>query len=271
MQKIIIEPGRRAQDYWLDLWRYRELLFILAWRNISVRYKQTAIGVAWALLRPAMVMFAFLFFRRMAGIETKGPPEPLLLMAAVLPWQFFATAVQDASLSLVGGADLMSKVYFPRLILPSASIVTSMADFFVSLALLVGLMGWYGGASGLRILWLPAFIVLLILASLGIGLLLATLSVKYRDVRHVVPFFVQFSVFVSPVGFSTGDVPAQWRPLYILNPLVGAIDGFRWSIVGAPLELDWSAVAASILIATAALAGGISYFRATENQFTDVI
>lgn len=271
MQKIIIEPGRQARNYWIDLWRYRELLFILAWRNISVRYKQTSIGVAWALLRPAMVMLAFIFFRRMAGIQTQGPPEPLLVMAAVLPWQFFSTAVQDASASLVGAADLISKVYFPRLLLPCAAIVTSFADFFVSLALLVLLMIWYGQPPSWRILALPAFAVLLFLSSLGLGLLLATLTVKYRDVRHVVPFFIQFGVFVSPIGFSTSDVPARWRPLYMLNPLVGAIDGFRWSIIGEPLTFDWPAITISIAVTIASLWSGVAYFRAMENQFADIV
>lgn len=271
MQIIVIEPGRRARNYWRDFWRYRELLFILAWRNISVRYKQTAIGVAWALLRPAMVMMAFLFFRRMAGIQAVGPPEPMLVMAAVLPWQFFSTAVQDASNSLVGGADLISKVYFPRLILPCASVVTSFADFFVSLSMLLFLMAWYGCAPGWRLLWLPGFAALLFLNSLGLGLLLATLSVKFRDVRHVVPFFIQFGVLVSPVGFSTSDVPELWRPLYMLNPLVGAIEGFRWSIIGAPVEIEWGAVAISVAVMAGSLWGGITYFRAMENQFTDVI
>lgn len=271
METIIIEPHRKARHYWRDLWRYRELLFILAWRNISVRYKQTAIGVAWAIFRPAMVMLAFLFFRRMAGIQNEGPPAPLLVLAAVLPWQFFSTAVSDASISLVGGADLISKVYFPRLILPCASVVTSFADFFVSLALLLLLMIWYGGAPGWRILALPGFAGLLALNSLGLGLLLATLSVKFRDVRHVVPFFIQFGVLVSPVGFSTNDVPEAWRPIYILNPLVGAIDGFRWSILGAPVALDWAAVVISATIGVASLWSGVVYFRATESQFTDVI
>lgn len=271
MQKIIIEPGRRAQNYWVDLWRFRELLVILAWRNISVRYKETVIGVAWALLRPAMVMFAFLFFRRMAGMQTQGPPEPLLIMAAVLPWQFFSTAVQDASTSLVGAADLISKVYFPRLILPCASVVTSFADFLVSLVLLIILMAWSGFAPSWRIALVPGFVILLVLNALGLGLLLATLSVKYRDVRHVVPFFIQFGVFVSPIGFSTSDVPAPWRPVYMLNPLVGAIDGFRWAIIGGPLEFDWPATVISAAVAAASLWVGIAYFRNTESQFADVV
>lgn len=269
--KTIIEPGRAARNYWRDLWRFRELLYILAWRDIAVRYKQTALGVGWALARPVMVMFAFLFFRHMVGLNTQGAPEPMLVIAGVLPWQFFSSALSDASTSLVGNANLISKVYFPRLIIPCASVLTSFADFAVSLLLVLALMLWYGGASLSRLAFLPIFSLQLFALALGLGLLLAALNVKYRDFRYVAPFIVQFGIFVSPVGFSTADVPEGWRLLYALNPLAGAIDGFRWSILGDVAAIDWRVLAISLILTAATLAAGVRYFRRVENHFADVI
>lgn len=269
--KTIIEPGRTAHNYWRDLWRFRELLYILAWRDIAVRYKQTVLGVGWALARPVMVMFAFLFFRHMVGLSTPGAPEPMLVIAGVMPWQFFSSALSDSSMSLVGNANLISKVYFPRLIIPCASVLTSLADFAVSLVLVLALMLWYGGLSQSRLALLPLFSLQLVALALGLGLLLAALNVKYRDFRYVAPFIVQFGVFVSPVGFSTADVPERWRLLYGLNPLAGAIDGFRWSILGEAAMIDGRVLALSSLMTVAILAAGARYFRRVENHFADVV
>ena len=230
--QLILEPGGAAKHYWRDLWRYRDLLYFLAWRDIAVRYKQTAIGVVWALLRPALTMLVFVAFRRLAGFERGSVPEPILVFAAVLPWQFFATALSESSGSLIGNVNLISKVYFPRLIIPSATVVTALVDFAVTLALLAALMLWYGFAPGWQLLLLPLFVLLVFGLSIGLGLLLAALNVEYRDFRYVVPFIVQFGLFISPVAFTTAAVPERWRALYSLNPLVGIIDGFRWSILG---------------------------------------
>ena len=227
--KLVIEPGMASAHYWRDLWRYRELLYFLAWRDLVVRYKQTAIGIAWVLLRPALTMVVFVAFRRMVGVPPANVPEPILVFAAILPWQFFSTALVDASGSLVGNANLLSKVYFPRLIIPGAAVVTAVVDFLVTLALLAVLMAWYGMAPTGSLFLLPVFVLLSVGLSLGFGLLLAALNVKYRDFRYVVPFVVQMGLFVSPVAFTTADVPPDWRRVYALNPMVGIIDGFRWS------------------------------------------
>jgi len=269
--KIIIEPGQSAKNYWLDLWRYRELLYIFAWRDISVRYKQTALGVAWALVRPLLTMAAFVFFRRMAGLHPGAIPDPILVYAGVLPWQFFSTALAESSSSVIGNANLISKVYFPRLLVPCASVATSFADFLVSLALLFVMMAWYGFAPGWPLVFLPLFVLLILALSLGLGLLLAALNVEYRDIRYIVPFFLQFGVFISPVAFSTHDVPAEWRLVYGLNPMVGAIDGFRWSLLGDAFTPDWSLLFFSGAFTSAAVWAGVVYFRRMENKFADVI
>lgn len=269
--KIVIEPGRTAAHYWRDLWRYRELMSFLAWRDIAVRYKQTAIGVAWAILRPALTLLVFVAFRRMAGLQQSAVPDVVLVLAAVLPWQFFASALSESSASLIGNTGLISKVYFPRLIIPIAAIATAFADFLVTLVLLAVLMAWYGVAPDVRLLALPAFMLLAGLLSLGLGLLLAALSVTYRDFRYVVPFVVQMGLFVSPVAFATSQVPERWRALYALNPLAGIIDGFRWSILGGRTPLDPRFLVSSVLIALVALALGTWYFRKMERSFADAI
>ena len=210
--KIVIEPGRAAAHYWRDLWRYRELMSFLAWRDITVRYKQTAIGIVWAILRPALTMAVFVAFRRMAGLQQDAAvPDAVLVLAAVLPWQFFASALSESSTSLIGNTGLISKVYFPRLIIPISAIAAAFVDFLVTLVLLAVLMAWYGVAPDLRLLALPAFVLLAGGLSLGFGLLLAALTVTYRDFRYVVPFVVQLTLFVSPVAFATSQVPGRWR------------------------------------------------------------
>jgi lipopolysaccharide transport system permease protein len=246
-------------------------MYFLAWRDIVVRYKQTAIGVAWALLRPAATMLVFIAFRRLAGIQSGTAPEPLLVFAAVLPWQFFSTALTESSSSLIGNANLISKVYFPRLIIPAAAVATALVDFAITLGLLAGLMLWYGVAPGWALLALPAFVVLAFALALGVGVWLAALNVEYRDFRYIVPFVVQFGLFVSPVAFTLSTVPEQWRALYALNPMVGIIEGFRWSILGNGTALHLEAVALSTIVTSAALFLGVWYFRRMERSFADVI
>ena len=269
--KVIIEPGRLAKNYWRDIWQYRELMYFLAWRDIAVRYKQTVIGVAWALIRPALTMVVFVAFRRMVGIPAGGVPEPILVFAAVLPWQFFSSALSDTSGSLVGNANLISKVYFPRLIIPFAAAVTSLVDFLVTFAVLGILMLWYNFMPSWQILFLPVFILLTFGLSVGFGLFLATLNVEYRDFRYVIPFIVQFGLFISPIAFTTEDVPEKWLSIYLLNPMVGIIDGFRWSVLGGHAPLNLIAVIISLAMTILLLLVGVWYFRRMERGFADVI
>ena len=253
VDELIIAPGHAERNYWRDLWRFRELLYFLAQRDLLVRYKQTVIGVAWALLRPALTMLVFVVF------------------AAVLPWQFFSTALSEASTSLIGNANLISKVYFPRLLVPASAVVTSLVDFAVTLGLLAVLMLGYRFLPGWQILALPILVVLTFALSAGTGLLLAALNVKYRDFRYVVPFIVQVGLFVSPIAIETSKVPARWRLWYSLNPMVGIIDGFRWAILGGRTPLDPGASALSVAMTGAFLVLGVWYFRRTERSFADVI
>lgn len=269
--KLVIEPGLAAKYYWRDLWYYRELMYFLAWRDLSVRYKQTAIGILWALIRPAITMLVFVAFRRLVGVPPGDVPEPLLVFAAVLPWQFFSSALSESSASLVGNASLISKVYFPRLLIPTAAVATAFADFLITLGLLALLMLWYGVAPGWSTLALPLFAALAAGLALGLGLLLAALNVKYRDFRYIVPFLIQVGLFVSPIAFTTARMPARWKAAYMLNPLVGIIDGFRWSILGDLLPLDSRAVAISAVVTVLSLWFGVWYFRRVERSFADVI
>jgi lipopolysaccharide transport system permease protein len=269
--KLVIEPGRAARNYWGDLWRYRELMVILAWRDLAVRYKQTAIGVAWALIRPGLTMLVFVVFRRLVGIEPGSVPEPILVLAAVLPWQFFSAALSESSGSLVGNANLISKIYFPRLLIPCAAVVTSMVDFLITLGMLALLMLWYGFLPGWQLLALPLFVLLTFGLSVGLGLFFAALNVEYRDFRYVVPFIVQFGLFISPIAFTTANVPERWRALYALNPMVGIIDGFRWSVLAGHAPLDLPSVAISCAVTVSVLLLGVWYFRRMERSFADVI
>src|SRR3989475_4893468 len=269
---IIIEAGRTEKNYWADLWRYRELFWILAWRDVSVRYKQTIIGAAWAVVRPFLTMVVFtVIFGRIAALPSGGAPYALMVFAAMLPWSLFSTALGEASNSLIGNERLISKVYFPRLIIPSATVVTAFVDFLISFVILLVLMGYYHVVPSWYILLLPLFIVMALLASLGPGLWITALNVKYRDFRYVIPFLVQFGLYVSPVGFSSSVVPEKWRLLYSLNPLVGVIDGFRWSILGAASPIYWPSFASSIAIVSGFLCLGIRKFRQTEKTFADLI
>lgn len=280
--ELILEPGRAEKNYWRDLWLYRELFIILAWRDITVRYKQTVIGVAWAVLRPLLTTIIFtLVFSKIAKMSAPGNvPYALLVMAANLPWQFFATSMSEASSSLIGNANLISKIYFPRLIVPAGSVITSFVDFLITLGLMALLMLWYQFVPDWRLLLLPAFMLLAFGASIGIGLWLCALNVEYRDFRYIVPFVVQFGFFLSPVGYSSTRVPAVWqwhgvdvpaRLLYSLNPMVGVIDGFRWCLLRGQSVLDPASVLASGLITLMLCVGGIWYFRKMERTFADVI
>jgi lipopolysaccharide transport system permease protein len=268
---LILEPGRADRHYWRDLWRYRELLYFLAWRDLAVRYKQTAIGVAWAIVRPALTMAVFIVFRRFMGIPHGNVPDPILVFAAVLPWQFFSSALSESSGSLLGNANLISKIYFPRLLVPGAAILTTLVDFAITLGILVLLMVWYRFVPGWQLLTLPLFVLLTLALSAGAGLLFAALNVEYRDFRYIVPFIVQFGLFVSPIAFTTANVPARWRVLYALNPMVGIIDGFRWAILGGREPLNVTVLTLSVAIAATLLVAGVSYFRRMERGFADVI
>jgi lipopolysaccharide transport system permease protein len=269
--RIVIEAGRGAAQYWRDLWRYRELLYFLAWRDIIVHYKQTLIGVAWALLRPLATVAAFvLVFSKLAGLPSDGVPYPLLVLAGMLPWQLFANALTKSGESLLGNANLVSKVYFPRLILPFSAVAVSLVDFLITLGALAALMLWYGLLPTWRVLTLPFFVAVACALALGIGLWFAALSVRYRDIRHATPFLVQFGLYLSPVGFSSALVPPHYRLLFGLNPMVGVIDGFRWSLLDTA-ALDLGSVALSLALIAAVLASGIWFFRKTERTFADVI
>ena len=270
---LIIEPGRAEKNYWRDLWRYRELFYFLAWRDILVRYKQTVIGVAWAVIRPFLTMVVFtVVFSKIAKLPAPGSvPYPLLVFAALLPWQFFSTALSESSGSLIGNANLISKIYFPRLIVPASSVITSFVDFLITLAIMAVLMLWYQFLPDWRLFLLPAFIILAFATSFGIGLWLCALNVEYRDFRYIVPFIVQFGLYVSPVGFSSSIVPEKWQLLYALNPMVGVIDGFRWSLLRGQTPFPLSAFSISVFVSVALCATGIWYFRKMERTFADVI
>ncbi|MFN6495934.1 MAG: ABC transporter permease [Nostoc sp. DedQUE01] len=271
--ELIIEAGQTEQQYWKDLWRYRELFYFLSWRDILVRYKQTAIGMLWALIRPFLTMIVFsVIFGNLAKLPSEGTaPYPILVFAALLPWQFFSNALSECSNSLISNANLISKVYFPRLIVPASSVIVSFVDFLVSGMILLGLMAWYNFVPNWRILSLPLFIAIAFAASLGVGLWLAALNVEYRDFRYIVPFIVQFGLYISPVGFSSSIVPEQWRLLYYLNPMVGVIDGFRWAILGGESKLYWTGFTLSLGLVALLLVSGIWYFRKMERTFADVI
>ncbi len=269
----VIEPGRQELNYWRDLWRYRELFYVLAWRDVAVRYKQTVIGAAWAVIRPFLTMVIFtVVFGRIAKLPSDGTaPYPLMVFAGMLPWTFFSTALSDASGSLIGNSNLISKVYFPRLIVPSATVVVAFVDFLISFTILVGMMVWYRFLPGWQLALLPLFVLLAAIASIGPALWMTALNVKYRDFRYVIPFVVQLGLYVSPVGFSSKVVPEQWRMLYSLNPMVGVIDGFRWCILGGQSELYLPGIMASIVVAAFFLWFGIRRFRKTEASFADLI
>jgi len=273
MNEIVIEAGRTEKNYWGDLWRYRELFLILAWRDLSVRYKQTIIGILWAILRPFLTMVVFtVIFSKIAKLPSDGnAPYALMVFAGMLPWILFSSSLSDASNSLIDNTNLISKVYFPRLIIPAATLITAFVDFIISFIILIGMMIYYQFIPGVQMLLLPFFILLALLASLGPGLWMTSLNVKYRDFRYVIPFFVQFGLYVSPVGFSSNVVPEQWRLIYSLNPMVGVIDGFRWCILGGSSRIYLPGFLLSLAIIAFFLWLGISRFRKMEKTFADII
>ena len=272
MQNLVIEAGRTERQYWRDPWKYRELFYFLAWRDLLVRYKQTVIGVAWSLIRPFLTMIVLtVVFGKFGKMPSGGVPYPILVFCGLLPWQFFSTALSESGNSLVSNGNLISKVYFPRLVIPASSVITSLVDFLISAGFLVALMIWYSYVPPLAMVVLPFFVLLAFLASFGVGLWIAALMVEYRDFRFIVPFIVQFGLYISPVGFSSDVVPHQWRPFYSLNPMVGVIDGFRWSILGGQQALYLPGLAASIASVGLLLISGIWYFRNTERTFADII
>ena len=277
MHELILEPGRAERQYWRDLWRYRELFYILAWRDVSVRYKQTAIGVMWALIQPLLTMLIMtVIFGTVAKLPSEGnTPYAVMVFAAMLPWQFFSMSLSSASQSLVGNAQLISKVYFPRIIIPASAVITSFVDFLISFTILVGMMVWFQFWPDWRILTLPLFMALAFLAAIGPGLLITALNVKYRDFRYVIPFFIQFGLYISPVGFSSSVIRERFGDtiftIYSLNPMVGVIDGFRWAILGGQATIYWPGFGLSFAIVLVFLAAGVWYFRKMERTFADVI
>ena len=269
---LIIEPNRTTVAFFRELLRYRELFYFLAWRDILVRYKQTVIGIAWSVIRPLLTMLVFtIVFGRLARLPNEGVPYPILVFSAMLPWQYFANAMQESSNSLIAESRLISKVYFPRLIVPASSVIVSAVDFLISLALLGLLMLGYGFVPSWTLLFMPFFFLLATLAALGAGFWLSALNVKYRDFRYIVPFLVQFGLYVSPVGFSSSVVPERWRLLYSLNPMVGVIDGFRWCVQGTASSLYLPGFLISAAISVLAFFSGMWFFRRTEHFFADFI
>ncbi len=274
--ELIVEAGRTERHYWRDLWHYRELLYFLAWRDILVRYKQAVAGIAWAVVRPLVTMVVFTaIFGLLGRFPSGGVPYPILVFTAMLPWQFFASALSDSSGSLVGNTNLISKVYFPRLIIPVSAIIVSFVDFLITSLILVGLMAWYHFLPDARIITLPFFIAVAFAAALGPGLWLTALTVKYRDFRFVTPFIVQIGLYISPVGYSSDLVRERFGEtvfqLYCLNPMVGVIDGFRWAVLGGKYQINWTGFGLSLAIVALLLVTGIRYFRQTEKRFADVI
>jgi lipopolysaccharide transport system permease protein len=269
---LIIESGRSFRHYWRDLLVYRELLYFLAWRDILVRYKQTVIGVAWSVIRPFLTMIVFtVIFGKIAKLPSDGVPYPILVYAAMLPWQFFANALQESSNSLINNAHLLTKVYFPRLVLPLSAVVVSLVDFLISMVILFALMLWYQFWPDWKIITLPLFLLFALFAALGAGLWLSALNVKYRDFRHIIPFIIQFGLYISPVGFSSNIIPERWRLLFSANPMVGVIDGFRWAILGESTQIFWPGFFLSVGITLLFCIMGIRYFRRTESSFADII
>jgi lipopolysaccharide transport system permease protein len=277
-QRIIIEAGRNSSNYFKDIWKYKGLFYFLAWRDILVRYKQTVIGLLWALLRPLLTIFTMAFIGWLFDSSIpEGIPRILLVTAATLPWQFFSSAFSDSANSLIANSNLLTKVYFPRIIVPASTVIVCLIDFLISFAILILLMLYYQFLPSINILLLPVFLLLALTTAMGTGLFIAALNVKYRDFRYIIPFIVQFGLYISPIAFSSSDIynnnriPQFLKLMYACNPMVGVIDGFRWCILGNALEINMQGFVISILISLFFLALGIWYFRKMEKDFADVI
>ncbi|MGL6268529.1 MAG: ABC transporter permease [Chitinophagaceae bacterium] len=270
-EKLQISADSVDKHYWQDLWRYRELLYILSWRDIKVRYKQTVFGAAWSIIRPMLATIFFtIVFHKLARMEApENVPYAVLVFAGMLPWQFFSNALSESGNSLVGNAGLISKVYFPRMIIPASAIITGLVDFCISLALLIGVCIFFRYMPPLQIIFIPLFLILAVITSFGIGLWVSALQVSYRDFRFIIPFLIQFGMYITPVGFSSELIPDKWRLLYACNPMVGVIDGFRWCILGQPVQFPSMLI--SIAVSFLFLGSGIRYFRTTEKSFADII
>lgn len=269
---LVIEPGRGVRHYWLDIWKYRELFAFLAWRDVLVRYKQTVIGIAWSIIRPFLTMIVFtVIFGKLAKFPSEGAPYAIMVYAAMLPWQLFANSLSESSGSLIGNANLISKVYFPRLIIPASAVMVSLVDFLISFAILFVLMIWYQFIPDWRMVTIPLFLSLALLVAFGCGLWISALNVKYRDFRYIIPFMVQFGLYISPVGFSSAIVPEKWKLIYSINPMVGVIDGFRWAILGAGAKLYWPGFTLSLVLTATIVISGFWYFRKMERTFADII
>jgi len=272
MQELVIEAGRTEGQYWRDIWRYRELFYFLTWRDILIRYKQTVAGIAWAVIRPVLTMIILtVVFGRLARLPSGGVPYPILVFCGLLPWHFFATALTESGNSLLNNRNMIAKVYFPRMVVPASSIITSFVDFLISAGILGVLMVGYKFAPGPGLFALPAFFAIAVATAFGAGLWIAALMVRYRDFRFIVPFIVQFGLYASPVAFYSSVVPAEWRLLYSINPMVGVIDGFRWAILGGEHTLYLQGFVLSTLVVLALIVSGLWYFRKTERTFADII
>jgi lipopolysaccharide transport system permease protein len=277
-RRIIIEPGTESSNYWRDIWDYRGLFFFLAWRDILVRYKQTAIGILWSVLRPVLTIFVMWFIGWLFNSEVPaGVPRILLVCTATLPWQFFSSSFSEASNSLLANSNLLTKVYFPRLIVPASTVIVCLLDFLISFVILIVIMFYYQYIPDLKMLMLPVFLLLALITSMGTGLYIASLNVKYRDFKYIIPFIVQFGLYISPIAFSSSviyhseKIPQILKFIYSLNPMVGVIDGFRWCILGGDTQLYTSGFITSVAISFLFLFIGVWYFRKMEKSFADVI
>jgi lipopolysaccharide transport system permease protein len=269
---LIIEPRQSIHHFWRELWKYRELFYFLSWRDVLVQYKQTVVGILWSVLRPLLTILVFTFvFGRLARLPAEGIPYPLLVFCGMLPWHFFAGSLSESSNSLVGNANLISKIYFPRLIVPVSTLLAGLVDFLISFVILFGLLGWYGLWPDWHWLALPFFLLLACAAALGAGLWFAAWNVKYRDFRYIIPFVVQFGLYISPVGFSSTIIPVKWRQVYAINPMVGAIDGFRWAFSGGRTVMNLQTILISTAVSLILLSSGLIYFRKMEREFADII
>jgi lipopolysaccharide transport system permease protein len=272
-KEIIISPNKSIGGAWREFWEYKDLLYFLAWRDFKVRYKQTVIGASWAVIRPILTMVVFtVVFGRLAKLPTEGQAAyPVMVFAAMLPWYFFSSSLQESSLSVVNNAQMISKIYFPRIIIPIAPFFVNLVDFVISLVILLALMAYYHTPITIKILYMPLFLIHSIVAALGVSLWIAALNAQYRDFRYIVPFIIQIGLYVSPIGFSSSIIPEQWRLVYNLNPMVGVIDGFRWCLLGSGIELYVPGLTVSITLSLLLLVGGIVFFGNRERKFADVL